>query len=65
VWCHYGPADDGLIHSYVERTGTPALALAETAGVWVQGPGAYVPLGSGAVHRFTAGGKQGVPPLRR
>jgi dipeptidase E len=63
VWCHYRPADDGLIHSYVERTGSPALALAETAGVWARGPGEYVPLGSGAVCRFTVGGKRVVPLL--
>jgi dipeptidase E len=58
VWCHYGPADDGLIRSYVKRTGSPTLVLAETAGVWVQGAGEYVSLGAGAVYRFAVGGKQ-------
>ena len=46
VWCHYTPADDPLIHTYLARRQTPTIALAETGGLWVRSPGKLVPLGS-------------------
>ena len=58
IWCHYQSPDDGLIRAYVARTRSPTIALAETAGVWVRGPGQYILLGSEVVCRFTPDGKQ-------
>lgn len=58
VWCHHTPEDEALVRAWVERTGSPVIALPETAGVWVQGMDAYVPLGTGRVYRFAAGGER-------
>jgi dipeptidase E len=56
IWCHYQPAEDPLVRAYITATHVPTIALAETAGVWVQGPGRLVPLGTGCVLRFTPTG---------
>jgi dipeptidase E len=60
VWCHYHLADDALIHSHVERTNSPTLALSETSGLWARRHQEHITLGSGIVYRFTAAGKHAV-----
>jgi dipeptidase E len=39
VWVHYTPADDGRVHSFVERYKLPVLALSERAGLVIEDDG--------------------------
>jgi dipeptidase E len=36
IWVHHTPADDGLVHSFVERYRMPVLALSERAGFVIE-----------------------------
>lgn len=58
VWCHYRSADDPLLHAYVAETQISTIALAETSGLWVRGPGRLQPLGTSPVLCFTPTGRQ-------
>lgn len=50
IWCHYTPAADPMVAEYMARKRIPVIALAETAGLWVRGPGDIISLGTEAVY---------------
>ena len=53
IWCHYQPSEKTLARAYVTATQVATIALPESAGVWLRGPGHFKLLGTGSVLRFT------------
>lgn len=61
VWVHHTPADDDMVHSFVERYRLPVLALTERAGLVIENSqirsGGFEP-----VWRFDDRGKESLDP---
>jgi dipeptidase E len=57
VWCHYRPADDGLIDDFIQQTGLPVLAISERTGIAIEA-GEMHRVGFEPAYRIDARGKR-------
>ena len=57
IWVHYTSQDDDLIRKYMQQNNIPVLAIAEQAGVVVEG-NELIAIGQTAVYRFDGGTKE-------